>query len=358
MSRINESICAWYKTQLGSRAARVYIKRYHDDPLAWVFKTRRYPIYLITVTNEFGKAIAESVLKFYANETEANEAFNTLERLSQGFTNLHLDAGVPTPLTVFPGLDALLMSRLRGNRLDKILWSSITTKDRQTRSARAIDAIRKAGSWLAAFQKVGLIERRSILTGEMLLSEIRSFLAECRTLQLGSREVKPIEDWLSMIEEDGSKVKCNCTNTCDFHPRHIFVSGGRTCVLDVEKVSCDWPTENIASFLLNCQMYKQSIYSMNLTNEMLLATFLESYASQAEFKDVWMGSSATQFLTVLDLCYLRELLETLVNPSYRSGSFTWEIMSWLAKREIRRRSASGKWQPLFRGNQPWVMMPN
>lgn len=256
--------------------------------------------------------------------------------------------GVPVPLAIFPGLPGLLMSRVTGERLTRVLWPAVRAAGRQQMET-AIDAIRGAASWLAAYQKTPCHgEKVHELRGSTWLGEVRGYLRDhldtCRRHGLNYRMVRSIGTWLDCIGDAFSDITCACVPAFDYQPTHIFVSEGKTSVIDFEDLSCGWPGENLASFLAYCQIYKTGIFRVALPLENLRSIFLGHYASQTEFGPAQMMS--------LEIAFLLELLETFLRP-WVDEDLTWlknkasYWRSWLAKREIIRRTTTGRWQTVL-----------
>lgn len=141
----------------------------------------------------------------------------------------------------------------------------------------------------------------------------------------------------------------SCVSACDLHPNHIFISD-KPSVIDFGDMRDGWPSEDLASFLAYCAVYKTAISPMRISLDSLQSIFLRTYASKIKFE-----SDGNE---ILELSYIRELLGgfstrwrraagnlTLIKrASWRTWS-NWT--SWLANREIGKRVETGRWRTLI-----------
>jgi hypothetical protein len=302
----------------------------------------------------------ESVLKIYPHEEYARQDFDYLVKLSSEFKKLDQGFGVPVPLAVLPDIRGLLTSRMPGKRLDAILWPSPLAKDRNKYSTVALDAIRRAASWLALYQTITPHEDPHNLKGEMLIEDVRANLDLCRERGLSPPLVEGIASWLSEIEYGVKGTTSVCISTCHLQPNHMLISEERTSAIDFEDAGCGWPSSDLAAFFAYCGVYKKTFYPMSISFEDLCENFLQTYSSRNKF--------GTNHWTLLEISYVQELLNALLAPSIfaakhsswrKSGSpilltrwFSWNYwlswISYLAKREIAKRTAKGNWQTLLK----------
>jgi hypothetical protein len=302
----------------------------------------------------------ESILKIYRHEENARQDFDYLVKLSSGFKKLDQGFGVPVPLAVLSGIRGLLTSRMPGKRLDAILWPSPFAKDRSTHSTVALDAIRRAASWLALYQTITPHEDPHNLKGKMLIEQVRANLDLCSEHGLSPHLVEGIARWLSEVEHGVKGMTSVCVNTCHLQPNHMLIAEKETLALDFEEAGCGWPSSDLAAFLAYCGVYKKTFYPMSISFEVLCRNLLQTYSSRNKFdKSHWM---------LLEISYVQELLDAFLAPSVfaaehlswrKSGSptlltrwFSWNYwLSWiayLAKREIAKRTAKASWQTLLK----------
>ena len=256
------------------------------------------------------------MLKIYGNEGKAREEFETLAKLSSSFERIDRGFGVPVPIALLPDIRGLLISRVLGERLDTIIWPSPIAKYKKGYSTSALDAIRRAASWLATYQTMTSHEEPHDLRGEILIEEVSASLNLCRERGLDAPFVESIASWLSQIERNVKGMTSMCVNTCVFQPNHILISDEETSVVDFGDAGCGWPSDDLATFLANCGVYKKTIYPMNVSFEVLCANFLQAYSSRTKFD--------TNHWILLNISYVRELLDAFLAPS----TFASKHLSW------------------------------
>jgi hypothetical protein len=358
---IEQAVSSWYREELKWQEPRVSFRRLSQNPLGWAGVLQFHRIYMITANDEATTSRQdEAVLKIYRREENARQDFDYLVKLSAGFKKLDQGFGVPVPLAVLPGIRGLLTSMMPGKRLDAILWPSPFAKDRNKYSTVALDAIRRAASWLALYQTITPHEDPHNLKGEMLIEEIRANLDLCGKRGLSPLLVEGIASWVSEVEHGVKGMRSECVNTCHLQPNHMLISEEETSAIDFEDAGCGWPSSDLAAFLAYCGVYKKTFYSMSISFEVLCENFLQTYSSRKKL--------GTNHWTLLEISYIQELLNAFLAPSifaakhlsWRiSGSpilltrwFSWNYwlswISYLAKREIAKRTAKGNWQTLLK----------
>lgn len=339
MARVSQCVSEWYEDNYGWRSPHVSIERHFRNLFTWAFEYR--PIYFITVEDRASLEKVEPVLKVYKTKEDAQDEFQVLSQLSAEFKRLGKDLGVPTPIAFIEGLPGLLMSRIRGKSLSEILWPPTNSS---TDSAQALEAVKKAARWLAAYHNMSTLEDAKVLTGDTLLGDTFTNLNSSRAHKLDARVVQTLERWLHGVEDRVKKVKCPCVNSCDFNPNHIFISGSSVNVIDFEETSCSWPAEDLASFFAFCQAYKRTIRPMAVSPGELCETFLRTYASNITFGPLDQ--------TVIEVGYIHELLETFLTPWFADGASLVQrnlsrLRSRSAKQELARRTSDEKWRTLI-----------
>lgn len=301
----------------------------------------------------------ECVLKIYNSEAKARQEFDNLVKLSSGFEKLNQGFGVPVPLAVLPDVRGLLISRIRGKRLDAILWPSPFAQDGNEYSVSALDAIRRAAGWLALYQTIAPHEDLHNLKGEMLIEDIRTNLDLCKQRKLTPVLVEGIASWLFEVEHGVKGTTSACVNTCHLQPNHMLISDEETSAVDFGDAGCGWPSSDLAAFLVYCGVYKKTPFHMSVSFETLLENFLRAYSSRSKFDlDHWL---------LLEISYVQELVNAFLAPSifaekhlsWRKSAhpilltrwFSWNYwLSWiahLAEREMAKRMAKGSWQTLL-----------
>lgn len=357
---IEQVVSSWYREELKWQEPRVSFRRLSQNPLGRAGVLQFHRIYMITAKDAATASRHESVLKIYRREENARLDFDCLVKLSSGFTRLDQGFGVPVPLAVLPDIRGLLMSRVPGKRLDAILWPSPFAGDRNEYSTSALDAVRRAASWLALYQTIPSHEQLHNLHGDVLIEGVRAALDLCRERRLSPLCAEGIASWLSEVEHDVKRMTSVCVNTCHLQPNHMFISEEETSAIDFEDAGCGWPSSDLAAFLAYCGVYKKSFYPMGIPFEALCENFLQAYSSRNKFD--------TNRWTLLEISYLKELLDAFLarsifaakhlswrksgNPILLTRWFSWNYwLSWiayLAKREIATRTAKGNWQTLLK----------
>jgi aminoglycoside phosphotransferase (APT) family kinase protein len=323
----------------------VSIKRRLVNILPWAYQ--EHPAYYVVVRDKTRNKRVELVLKRHNSEQSAQEEFDLLTELNRHFANSDGRFGVPVPVGMIPDLQGLLMSRVPGKRLSEIVWSSVTIRNRRERATIALDAIRKAASWLVVYQKAPChLGHPHGIGGPTHQSELRGHIDEtlemCREHGIHANAIAAINDWFDNI--DGSRLTTTCVPKCDFNPTHVFLSEDRTSVIDFEAVSCGWPGENLADFIAYCQVFRKTITPPAVSLEELRETFIREYASQVKFGPIHEVS--------LEASYALQLLETFLLPWTDQGhSWAKEASlfrnSFFAKREIVKRTSTGEWQTIL-----------
>lgn len=357
---IEQAVSSWYRKELKWQEPRVSPRRFGQNPFGLAGFLQFNTIYLITADDVGTSRRDECVLKVYGSEKKAREEFETLAKLNLSFERADRGFGVPVPIALLPDIPGFLISRVPGKRLDKIIWPSPIAKYKKGSSTSALDAIRKSASWLATYQTITTHEEPHDLRGEILIEEISASLTLCRERGLDAPFVESIASWLSHIEHDVKCITSKCVNTCVFQPNHILISDEETSVVDFGDAGCGWPSDDLATFLANCGVYKKTIYPMSVSFEVLCANFLQAYSSRAKFD--------TNHKILFEISYVRELLDAFLAPStfaskhlswQRSTSprslirwFSWKHwLSWiayLAKCEIAKRTANRNWETLLK----------
>jgi Ser/Thr protein kinase RdoA (MazF antagonist) len=359
---IEQIVSKWYQRELNWQEPRISFRRYSRSPLNLAGVLQNHLIYLITATDISNPTRrGQCVLKIYHGEEKAREEFDNLAKLSLEFRKLDQSFGVPAPLALFPDIRGLLISRVPGKRLDDILWPSPGAKDRNEPSA--LDAVRRAASWLASYQTIPSHEEPHNLKGEILVQAVRSKLDPCRQQGLAAPVVKCIASWLTQVEHNAKDITSTCVNTCNFKPNHILISNEETTVIDFGdggRKSCGWLSNDLVMFLAYCGVYKKTIYPMSISFETLCDNFLRTYSSKIKFH--------TNEMMLLEISYVLELLDAFLGPSVfvanhadwrKSGNpiflnrwFSWRCwlpwIAYLAKREMVKRTAEGTWQTLLK----------
>ena len=169
-------------------------------------------------------------------------------------------------------------------------------------------------------------------------------LNSSRVHKLSPGVADTIEGWLHDVEGRVKKVKCMCVNTCDFNPNHILISGSDTYVIDFDTTSCWWPTEDLASFLAFCQVYKRTLRPMAVSPGELCEVFLRTYSSNITFGPLDQ--------TTIEIGYIHELLETFLDPwSVEGASFVERNLrrfrSGSIRQELKRRTSDDRWHVLI-----------
>jgi hypothetical protein len=357
---IEQAVSSWYRKEFKWQEPRVSLRRFSQNPLGWAGVLQFNTIYLITANDIGTSRRHECVLKIYASERKAREEFETLAKLIPGFKRIGEGFSVPVPLALLPDIRGLLMSKVPGKRLDNIIWPSPIGKYKKGYSTYALDAIGRAGSWLATYQTIPSHEEPHNLRGQTLIEEVAANLHLCRQSGLDAHLVEPIASWLSQIENEVKGMTFTCVNTCVLQPNHILISDEETSVVDFGDAGCGWPTDDLATFLANCGIYKKTIYPMSASFEALCVNFLHAYSSRTKFD--------TNHWALLEISYVGELLNAILAPSRFAAAhlswakstsprtlirwFSWKYwLSWiayLAKREIAKKTANGDWQTLLK----------
>jgi len=356
---IEQAVSSWYRKELKWQEPRISPRRFGQNPFGWAGVLQFNTIYLISAEDKATQRRDECVLKIYGSERKAREEFEILAKLRSSFEEIDQGFGVPVPIALLPDIPGFLISRVPGKRLDNIIWPSPIAKYKKGYSTSALDAIRRAASWLATYQKITSHEEPHVLRGEILIEEVSASLNLCRGRGLDAPFVESIASWLSQIERNVKGMTSLCVNTCVFQPNHILISDEETSVVDFGDAGCGWPSDDLATFLANCGVYKKTIYPMSVSFEVLCANFLKAYSSRAKFD--------TNYRILFEISYVRELLDAILAPStfaskhlsWRKSSsprplirwFSWKYwLSWiayLAKREIAKRTEDGNWQTLL-----------
>jgi hypothetical protein len=288
-------------------------------------------------------------LKICTTEELAREEFQALVKLDQHFEEQGGRFGVPTPVAVLPSIPGLLMSRVSGDRLSKILRRSGLNSTKQEHEARTLDGIRRAASWLVAFQTMpchrqGIHTLGGAADIDGAQDHLHSLLGQCREHGMNARRVRFIEEWFFALRESLADLRTTCVPICDFQPTHVFLSETQTSVIDFEEPSCGWSGENLASFLAYCEVYGNPILPTVVPVEKICRAFVESYASQAEFGPAQQIS--------LEVAFVMDLLDTYLRPwtdleqSWTKNKVSY-WRSWLARREVAKRTSKGGWQTVL-----------
>ena len=265
----------------------------------------------------------------------AKEEFGTLLALTQHFEKLGHQYTVPTPFAILPDLSGLLMSRVDGRRLDKILWPAFSFNKEQRTDA--IEGVRDAGVWLANLQKNSYHPSPHSLSVLELKSELDASLGLCKGL-LGPGVIDAIAQWSKKEFEASSRLNCDCVPICpSFVPHHVFISEGRTSVVDLERQDCGWPGIDLASFLVYAEMHGSM--QQQLTINEICDNFLAAYASEIEFGPCHRLS--------LEANYIMNLLE-LFRPLQRPETANSERRSWIETHYARWKARSARHKLLDR----------
>jgi hypothetical protein len=340
---IGQVIAKWYKQRFGWNQPRVSIERHYDDLFARLFG--RSQIYYVGVRNDTTDAEAQFALKIYRTEDAGRRELHSLSEVARHFEQRQGPFGVPTPIAYFPELRGILMSRILGERLDKLIWPS-RIRGGKPPPVTAIKAVERAASWLAEYQKIACHggQHRN-LRGYELKLDLQTALHSCRS-RLRSGIVEVIERWLQNMEGSLLQISSVCVPVPDaFKPDHIFVTREKTCVVDFEEESCGWPGEAPAIFLAYLDL--KWAFQTEFWLKTVRRHFLQAYASQVQFDSSHKLS--------LEICYALELLNAFLAPWEGWGSTKLSESSWLerrfmwwksrsAKKLIIRRSATGIWQ--------------
>ena len=219
----------------------------------WVRSNRifqNHPIYYVTAQSEPGGPTADFVLKVHKAESSAREEFQTLTRVNGHFKNLESKFEVPTAFAVLPELPGLLMSRVPGKRLDKIMLTA--SADSIDKCPGIVDAVRRAASWLSFYQRMNPHNgHHHTLFGHELQSTLQTALELGRN-RLDTSIVNTVDRWSR--ETDFSSVSSKCVPIACGHngfvPGHIFETPDKISVVDFSTVLCGWPGEDLAAFLV------------------------------------------------------------------------------------------------------------
>jgi hypothetical protein len=334
----------WYEREWRTHDLEISFKRHHDRFFSWAYED--HPVFTVTARDQNSGIESRAILKMYGTQELALEERKTLSRLSSGFGDPS-GFGAPLPLAMFLDSPALLMTKVSGKRLSHLIWPTIFSS-RPVQPSVVLAGIRSAGAWLAEYQNMAPDPERHELDGSEAYAGVSTLLEghlkSSRQYCLSEHVTTAIKSWFSSIEDSVSKLTCMSVPTCDFQPTHIFVSDTKTSVIDFEWEGCGWPGENLASFLVYCEVYRSALSIPAISIEEVREVFLESYSASAHFGPAHRIS--------LEVAYLVELLDTLLRPwldhgqrSTKKASSLWR--SWLARREIVRRTQTGSWRTLL-----------
>ncbi len=350
MRDVNRILSDWYGEHSGQTDFRLSISRHFDCPVAWAYQD--HPTYFVTVRDSSGHRRTETVLKICSTEELAREEFQALVELDQHFRKQDGRFGVPIPIAVFPSIPGLLMSRASGERLSKILRQPGIGATKPERKARILDGIRRTASWLVAFQRMpchkeGVHKLGGPADVDGVQDHLHTLLELCREHGMNPHPSEVIQEWFSTLRDSLADLRSTCVPICDFQPTHVFLSETQTSVIDFEEPNCGWPGENLASFLVYCQVYWNPIVPTAIPVEKICRTFLESYVSQVKFGLAHQMS--------LEVAFVLDLLDTYLRPwTDKEQRWTKQKVSywrsWLAKREIAKRTSTGTWQTIVREN--------
>lgn len=314
------------------------VERHFPDFFARRFSV--HPIYYVAARDRTSGCVDESILKVHLDPQSAQFEFDYLLRLSEHFSKSDNRCSVPFPLAVFPDLRALLMSRVGGERLDRIIWSRGMSWRKIT--DHVLKAISYSGCWLAEYHKMAAHEGPPhILRGQSLETTIRTRLAQSREHGLDLGVVEIIGKWLRGIESDLMDASSSCVGTCEFTPSHIFVGNEKTSVVDFECASCGWRGENLAVFIAYCDL-RQTVFRSRPAFEMACRNLLRTYASLT-------GWSRKEALS-MEALYVIRLLEEFLSPWAGSEQLSRRVYkrwkSRVAQQRLAERSQTGKWRPM------------
>lgn len=343
-SALSETLSRWY-VEYGFKGPCVSVYRHYEGFLHWLFPS--YPVYFVLVREKTNHITIRSVLKIHGSIEDALEEFTALDKVHGHFAKIKCDCNVPAPLGVIKDPAGVLMSLVPGKRLDRMIWPSATSMSSCVGQGDALNAIARAASWLAYYQKMAPHnDQAHFLQLSEMQRRLWAALDLCRKHDLGALPTDLIRDWISKNEEAVSDASCACVPVCQFQPCNVLISRETTTVVDFEAASCGWPAEDLASFLLYCELRQRSWLPTRHPLEALMGNFVRQYASRASF--------GPQDRLSLEISYLLKLLERLLFPwqTARSAHLAtlayFRLRSWLARQLIVERAAKGRWQPLLR----------
>jgi len=282
----------------------------------------------------------EVVLKTYENRISAEEEFNNLSELNHYFKRFGRRYAVPIPFAVLPDVPGLLMSRVLGYPLARILWPFLSRYKHYNIS----DDVKKAGRWLAKYHMMSPHSgHRHKLDFQSLIDGARSILSISRRGNLRSSSADKIEEWLVAADDIASRLCLNCVPICSSHftPEHVFVSETDTSVVDFEVKKCGWQSSDLADFASYIELRRTV---PQVLREQLTYAFLKGYASEISFETPHRLAFEVAFLfRLLEACVVSR---TNLNPVSRTQRMFLRWHSWSAANRIRERTRGASWKTI------------
>lgn len=181
---------------------------------------------------------------------------------------------VPRVLLFNESAATLVMERAQGKTLDTFFAATAANAATVDRLA---DGIRGAGAWLAAMQMATRREADgTVLLGELVataIADAEMMAATTRSLRWHHRR---IVQRLRILERRVSRRLLTVTgHHGDYWPGNIFIDGRRITVIDFEGFRDGVPLEDVAYFLIRCEMLRRRF---RLPYPNVLHWFLEGYS--------------------------------------------------------------------------------
>ncbi len=206
----------------------------------------------------------ELIGKIYADDRA--DVFDTMRRLSRDGFGTASDNSVPTPFGWLPALRARLEEKIAGSSMNDVI--------RTGRSADWTAAAERCGEWLGRFHRTARRPERGYDLAAKLAHHRQATARMARLRQKAEALVAQLEEVVAL-----APVVVPCAGHGRYIPDHVFFSGRRTVVIDLDEHDAADPSRDVAGFLVALQRRAIQLLCDRHALDAVPDAFVEAYTA-------------------------------------------------------------------------------